>query len=81
LTVVSRGPAFWRTLWIAKYSDHLPFYRQSEIYEREGVELDRSTLADWVGGAGRTLQPLVDALKHYVPSAENCTATMCRFLC
>jgi transposase len=49
----------------------LPLYRQSEIYRREGIELDRSTLADWVGGASRTLQPLVDALRKYVLSAEK----------
>ena len=56
---------------MAKYADHLPLYRQSEIYAREGVELDRSTMADWVGGASRTLQPLVDALMKYVLSAEK----------
>jgi transposase len=56
---------------VSKYSDHLPLYRQSEIYERQGLELDRSTLADWVGGASRTLQPLVDELKKYVLSAEK----------
>jgi hypothetical protein len=56
---------------VAKYADHLPLYRQSEIYRREGVELDRSTLADWVGGASRTLQPLVDALRKYVLSSEK----------
>ena len=45
-------------------------YRQSEIKEgAEGVELDRSTLADWVGGANRTLRPLIDELKKYVPGA------------
>jgi transposase len=45
---------------VAKYADHLPLYRQSEIYAREGVELDRSTLADWVGAASHLLTPLVD---------------------
>ena len=47
---------------VAKYADHLPLYRQAQIYAREGVELDRSTLADWVGGCFRLLDPLVDAL-------------------
>ena len=56
---------------VAKYSDHLPLYRQSEIYQREGVELDRSTLADWVGGASRTLEPLVDAARRYVLEAHK----------
>ena len=36
---------------IAKYADHLPLYRQAQIYGRQGVELDRSTLADWSGRA------------------------------
>ncbi len=65
------GPGLLAHVLVAKYADHLPLYRQSEIYEREGVELDRSTLADWVGGASRTLTPLVDALKRYVLSAEK----------
>jgi transposase len=56
---------------VSKYADHLPLYRQAEIYQREGVELDRSTLAYWVGGVSQTLRPLVDALKKYVLSAEK----------
>src|ERR1700749_2045953 len=63
------GPGLLAHVLVAKYADHLPLYRQSEIYAREGVELDRSTLADWVGGASRTLRPLVDELKKYVLSA------------
>ncbi len=59
------GPGLLAHVLVAKYSDHLPLYRQSEIYEREGIELDRSTLADWVGGASRRLRPLVAALKKY----------------
>jgi transposase len=65
------GPGLLAHVLVAKYADHLPLYRQSEIYQREGVELDRSTLADWVGGASRTLQPLVDAVKKYVLGAEK----------
>lgn len=65
------GPGLLAHVLVAKYADHLPLYRQSEIYEREGVELDRSTLADWVGGASRTLEPLVDALRRYVIDAKK----------
>lgn len=65
------GPGLLAHVLVAKYADHLPLYRQSEIYAREGVELDRSTLADWVGGASRTLRPLVDELNKYVLSAEK----------
>ena len=49
---------------VAKYSDHLPLYRQEHIFGRAGVALPRSTLAQWVGICGVRLQPLVDALKH-----------------
>jgi transposase len=65
------GPGLLAHVLVAKYADHLPLYRQSEIYEREGVDLDRSTLADWVGGASRTLEPLVDALRRYVVDAKK----------
>ena len=65
------GPGLLAHVLVSKYADHLPLYRQSEIYEREGVELDRSTLADWVGGASRTLEPLVDALRRYVLDATK----------
>ena len=47
---------------ISKYADHLPLYRQSQIYARSGVELDRSTLAGWVGKASFHLSPVVDRL-------------------
>src|SRR6185436_8754791 len=49
-------------------ADHLPLYRQSQIYAREGVELDRSTLADWVGAASALLAPLLEALAKHVLS-------------
>jgi transposase len=65
------GPGLLAHVLVAKYADHLPLYRQSEIYERSGIELDRSTLADWVGGASRMLQPLAESLKSYTLSAEK----------
>jgi len=60
------GPGLLAHVLVSKYADHLPLYRQAEIYERSGVELDRSTLADWVGGSSRLLAPLVEALRRYV---------------
>ncbi len=48
---------------IAKYSDHLPLYRQEQIFDRAGVAIPRSTLAEWVGICGVRLQPLIDALR------------------
>ena len=47
---------------VSKYADHLPLYRQAQIYSRQGVDLDRSTLADWVGRAAFELRPVHDAL-------------------
>ena len=47
---------------VSKYADHLPLYRQTQIYSRQGVDLDRSTLADWVGRAAFELRPVFDAL-------------------
>ncbi|WP_432785741.1 IS66 family transposase ISBcen19 [Oligella sp. MSHR50489EDL] len=46
-----------------KYVDHLPLYRQESIFERAGIRLSRTTLADWVGQCGAQLAPLVDALR------------------
>jgi len=43
---------------VGKYADHLPLYRQAQIYERQGIQLDRSTLADWVGRAAFHLRPI-----------------------
>ena len=52
---------------VSKYADHLPLYRQAQIYARQGIKLDRSTLADWVGRAAFLLRPvherLLDQLK------------------
>jgi transposase len=63
------GPGLLAHVLVSKYGDHLPLYRQSEIYEREGVELSRSTLADWVGSATETLQPVVEAIARHVLTA------------
>ena len=63
------GPGLLAHVLASKYADHLPLYRQAEIYAREGVELDRSTLAEWVGGCSRLLEPLVEALRRHVISA------------
>ena len=47
---------------VSKYADHLPLYRQAQIYARQGVDLDRSTLAYWVGKAAYELKPVYDCL-------------------
>jgi transposase len=65
------GPGLLAHVLVSKYAHHLPLYRQAEIYAREGVELERATLADWVGGASGLLQPLVEALRRHVMGAEK----------
>jgi len=65
------GPGLLAHVLVSKYGDHLPLYRQSEIYGRAGVELDRSTLADWVGGTSQLFEPLVEALRRHVMGAEK----------
>jgi hypothetical protein len=64
-------PAILAHLLVSKYCDHLPLYRQSEIYARDGVDLDRSTLCDWVGQAVWLLQPIVDGIRRNVFAAEK----------
>ena len=56
---------------VSKYCDHLPLYRQAEIYARNGVDLDRSTLADWVGQTAALVRPLVEAVGAHVMAAER----------
>jgi transposase len=65
------GPGLLAHVVVSKYCDHLPLYRQEEIYAREGVELERATLADWVGGVSQLLAPLVEALRRHVMSAAK----------
>ena len=63
------GPGLLAHILTAKYADHLPLYRQAQIYAREGVELDRSTMAEWVGGCTWLFTPLAAALARYVFAA------------
>ena len=64
------GPGLLAHVLVSKYADHLPLYRQSRIFERDGLDLDRSTLADWVGKSTALLEPLADAIGRHVLSAE-----------
>ena len=56
---------------VAKYADHLPLYRQAQIYARQDVQLDRSTLADWVGRAAWYLRPLRDHVLERLRRSER----------
>jgi transposase len=66
---IDRGlaaPSLLAHVIVSKYADHLPLFRQSEIYARQGVEISRSTMAGWVGAASDLLGPLVDAIGRHV---------------
>jgi len=65
--IIDKGiptPGLLSQVLVAKYADHLPLYRQEQIFARAGVRLARSTLAEWVGVCGVRLQPLVAALRR-----------------
>jgi len=66
---IERGlaaPSLLAHVIVSKYADHLPLFRQSEIYARQGVEISRSTMAGWVGAASDLLAPLVEAIGKHV---------------
>ena len=60
------GPGLIAHVLVSKYGDHLPLYRQSQIFARDGIDLDRSTLADWVGRSTALLEPLAEAIGRHV---------------
>ena len=65
------GPNLLALILTSKFGDHLPLNRQSEAYAREGINLDVSTLADWVGACTATLAPLVTLIRAHVMAAER----------
>ncbi|MER9972222.1 IS66 family transposase, partial [Mesorhizobium sp. M0060] len=56
---------------VAKFGDHLPFYRQAEIYARQGIQLDRATLGNWAGRACFHLKPIADQMRGHLAAAER----------
>jgi transposase len=65
------SPALLAHVLVSKYCDHLPLYRQSQIFARQDVEIDRSTLANWVGGACWWLEPLHARLAKHVFASQK----------
>ena len=55
----------------AKFGEHQPLNRQSASYAREGIDLDTSTLADWVGACAAALAPLVELIRRHVFAADR----------
>ena len=64
------GPGLLAHVLVSKYCDHLPLYRQSEIYARDGVDIDRSTMSGWVGRMSFLVEPLVEEIARYVRAGE-----------
>src|SRR5260370_9058789 len=56
---------------VAKFGDHLPFYRQSEIYGRQGIHLDRATLGNWAGRACFHLKPIAERMCTHLSAADR----------
>ena len=65
------GPGLLAHVLFSKYGLHLPLNRQSTAYAREGIDLDVSTLADWVGAAAATLMPLIEVIHSHVFAADR----------
>jgi transposase len=65
------GPALLAHVITSKFCDHAPLYRQSQIFAREGIELDRSVLARWVGEAAALLDPVAEVLRRYVLDTDK----------
>lgn len=65
------GPGLLAHVLVNKYADHLPLCRQSRIFERDGIDIDRSTLADWVGKSRALLEPLADAIGRHVLAGQT----------
>jgi transposase len=65
------GPQLLAEVMHNKYRAHLPLNRQSDLYAAQGIELDVSTMADWVGACSATLQPLVNEIEKHILAAER----------
>jgi transposase len=64
------GPGLLAHVIVSKYADGLPLYRQNDIYARQNIDLDRSTMADWVGCMAALFDPLVVAIGKHVCAGE-----------
>jgi transposase len=64
------GPALLAHIVVSKFDDHLPLYRQAEIYSRSGVDLETSTLSGWVGATAAAVAPLIEALRRNVMGSD-----------
>ena len=64
------GPGLLANILVNKYCDHLPLYRQEQIYEREGIEIPRQTMCDWIAGCANLLRPIYDWMQKDLLASE-----------
>jgi transposase len=65
------GPGLLAHIVVAKFDDHIPLYRLSEIYERIGVDISRSVMADWLGRVSVLITPLILMIKAYIAASDR----------
>ena len=65
------GPGLLAHIMVAKFDDHIPLYRLSEIYDRLGIDISRSVMADWVGRVSVLLSPLVSLIRAHIAAVDR----------
>ena len=65
------GPGLLAHIMVAKFDDHIPLYRLSEMYDRIGIDISRSVMADWVGRVSVLIDPLIRQIKGYIIKADR----------
>jgi transposase len=65
------GPGLLADIFVNKFSNHLPAYRQSQMFEREGIDISRSTISSWLGQGAQLLEPIADLIREYVISCNQ----------
>jgi transposase len=65
------GPGLLSDILVNKFSNHLPAYRQSQMFEREGIDISRSTISSWLGQGAKLLEPIADLIREYVISCNQ----------
>jgi len=65
------GPSLFAMILVGEFCDHLPLNRQSAAFAREGIELEVSTLADWVGACAAALDSILTEIRRCVLAAER----------
>lgn len=65
------GPGLLADIFVNKFSNHLPAYRQSQMLEREGIDISRSTISSWLGQGAQLLEPIANLIREYVISCNQ----------